>query len=135
MLPSVEATNGGAKAGNKRKFEDDAEDDTMSTTYKRVKENGSDSEAPTVQAPDYKYVSLPKALPYETLSLFCKEDFRDHICHCPVHYPLLKPHAQLLEEEENYSCPILMSIVANSPIRCTVLHSIFFAQQLSFLAK
>jgi E3 ubiquitin-protein ligase UBR7 len=105
MLPPVESSNGNMKVENKRKFEDDAEDDTMSTTSKRVKEDGSEAEAPLVQSPACKYESLPKA-PFETLSLFCKEDFRDHICHCPTHFPLLKAHPQLLEEEENYEPPI-----------------------------
>jgi E3 ubiquitin-protein ligase UBR7 len=40
--------------------------------------------------------------PRGELSLFFKADFRDHLCRCADCFPLLKPHAQLLEEEENY---------------------------------
>ncbi|KAF3035103.1 hypothetical protein E8E12_003927 [Didymella heteroderae] len=39
-------------------------------------------------------------------SLFLKPDFRDHLCHCPEHFPLLKPHQQLLEEEDTYEPPM-----------------------------
>jgi E3 ubiquitin-protein ligase UBR7 len=39
-------------------------------------------------------------------SLFLKPDFRDHLCHCAEHFPLLKPHQQLLEEEDTYEPPI-----------------------------
>jgi E3 ubiquitin-protein ligase UBR7 len=33
-------------------------------------------------------------------------NFRDHLCHCASCFPLLKPHPQLLEEEETYEPPI-----------------------------
>ena len=39
-------------------------------------------------------------------SLFFTEDFRDSLCHCPSCFPLLTPHPQLLEEEENYEPPV-----------------------------
>ncbi|KAF3051317.1 hypothetical protein E8E11_005980 [Didymella keratinophila] len=39
-------------------------------------------------------------------SLFLKPDFRDHLCHCAEHFPLLKSHQQLLEEEDTYEPPI-----------------------------
>ena len=40
------------------------------------------------------------------LSLFIHTNFRDHLCHCASCFPLLKPHPQLLEEEETYEPPI-----------------------------
>ncbi len=58
----------------------------------------------TVQ-PKQKHDLLSPA-PQGTFSLFLKEDFRDHICHCPKCYPNLIPHPQLLEEEETYEPPI-----------------------------
>jgi E3 ubiquitin-protein ligase UBR7 len=39
-------------------------------------------------------------------SLFLKPDFRDHLCRCAEHFPLLKPHQQLLEEEDTYEPPM-----------------------------
>lgn len=49
---------------------------------------------------------LPPAALSNPFSLFLKPDFRDHICRCPTHFPLLKPHPQLLEEEDTYEPPI-----------------------------
>ena len=56
-----------------------------------------------------KVSSLPPPLTTaltKPFSLFLKPDFRDHLCHCAEHYPLLKPHQQLLEEEDTYEPPI-----------------------------
>jgi E3 ubiquitin-protein ligase UBR7 len=54
-----------------------------------------------------KLEHLPPALPSTTpFSLFLKPTFRDHLCHCASCFPLLKPHPQLLEEEENYEPPV-----------------------------
>ncbi|KAF1931518.1 uncharacterized protein M421DRAFT_417288 [Didymella exigua CBS 183.55] len=39
-------------------------------------------------------------------SLFLKPAFRDHLCHCAEHFLVLKPHQQLLEEEDTYEPPI-----------------------------
>lgn len=89
---------------SKRKFEDDGDDDATSSTSKRMKEDDESTPAQP-PPPPCKYSILPPA-PTGTLSLFCKEDFRDHICHCPLHFSLLKPHPQLLEEEETYEPPI-----------------------------
>ncbi|KAI0427670.1 hypothetical protein F5Y09DRAFT_26099 [Xylaria sp. FL1042] len=66
----------------------------------RVKEE--DTKDATVSAlPECKLMSLPPA-PKGMFSIFAKADFRDHICHCPACFPNLKPHPQLLEEEEDY---------------------------------
>lgn len=87
---------------NKRKAEDDT--DAKSSTSKRAKE--STDEPP--QIPPHKHSALPPA-PDDTLSLFCKSTFRDHLCHCQTCFPLLIPHPQLLEEEENYEPPLYVS--------------------------
>ncbi|KAJ4992558.1 Protein mlo2 [Stagonosporopsis vannaccii] len=50
--------------------------------------------------------SLPTAAHTNPFSLFLKPDFREHLCHCPTHFALLKPHSQLLEEEDTYEPPI-----------------------------
>ncbi|KAK5009565.1 hypothetical protein LTR28_000415 [Elasticomyces elasticus] len=42
----------------------------------------------------------------ETLSLFLKEDFRDHLCRCSSCFPHLSTFPQLLEEEETYEPPV-----------------------------
>jgi E3 ubiquitin-protein ligase UBR7 len=52
-----------------------------------------------------RYDAFPEA-PSGSFSLFMKEDFREHLCDCPKHYPLLSPHAQLLQEEDTYDPPL-----------------------------
>ena len=44
---------------------------------------------------------LPPA-PTGQISLFFKDDFREHLCRCSSCFPLLQPHEQLLDEEELY---------------------------------
>ncbi|KAH8670782.1 putative zinc finger in N-recognin-domain-containing protein [Xylariales sp. PMI_506] len=52
-----------------------------------------------------KLGSLPPS-PGGQFSLFVKEGFRQQLCHCPECFPKLKPHPQLLEEEESYEPPL-----------------------------
>ena len=52
-----------------------------------------------------KLSSLPPT-PTGQFSLFVASDFRDRLCRCPSCFPLLKPHPQLLEEEEAYEPPL-----------------------------
>ncbi|EDU41300.1 zinc finger protein Mlo2 [Pyrenophora tritici-repentis Pt-1C-BFP] len=55
-----------------------------------------------------KHTTLPPLPPQAhttPFSLFLKPSFRNHLCHCNTCYPLLKPHTQLLEEEETYEPP------------------------------
>lgn len=101
----------------KRKFEDD-EDSMNSGPAKRSKDDVSETDAlstltetkpaldPTTGiAADgprpCKIASFPPA-PTGQMSLFFKSDFRKHLCRCADCFPLLVPHPQLLEEEENY---------------------------------
>ena len=49
---------------------------------------------------------LPAPALTHPISLFLKPDFREHLCRCAEHFPLLKPHPQLLEEEDTYEPPM-----------------------------
>ncbi|KAI8938803.1 hypothetical protein NX059_004666 [Plenodomus lindquistii] len=49
---------------------------------------------------------LPETALTTPFSLFLKPDFRDHLCRCATCFPLLKPHPQLLEEEDTYEPPV-----------------------------
>jgi E3 ubiquitin-protein ligase UBR7 len=51
------------------------------------------------------YYGLPPA-PTGTISLFLTSTFRDHLCKCPRHFPLLTRHPALLEEEDVYEPPV-----------------------------
>lgn len=59
-------------------------------------------------APSCKYTTLPPP-PTGPISLFLRPNFRDHLCHCPTHFPLLTTHPQLLEEETVYEPPVSSS--------------------------
>ncbi|OAG03427.1 uncharacterized protein CC84DRAFT_1059337, partial [Paraphaeosphaeria sporulosa] len=80
-------------------------EDTPSTTLTLSPKKAD----PAATAPECKLSSLPP-LPAQALktpfSLFLKADFHDHLCHCATCFPLLKPHPQLLEEEDVYEPPI-----------------------------
>lgn len=101
----------------KRKAEDDTE-----TSAKRARsdeqvvagndvaakmEPGTVAEPTTtaLTAPACKRAALPSP-PAGRLSLFFREDFRDHLCRCADCFPLLKAHPQLLEQEETYEPPV-----------------------------
>lgn len=84
-------------ASKKRKVEDDFEDSSEGIAeQKRAKTDANDR---------CHYDTLSEPLPGK-LSLFLKEDFRDHMCRCPKYYPTLSKHPQLLEEEESYQPPL-----------------------------
>lgn len=108
---SSTATTEGNGASRKRKAEDDEEEDSGNPTLKRQRSSDEAGDSAVTQAPipqansTCKYAGLPAA-PSERLSLFVKEDFRDHICHCSDCFPRLRPFPQLLEEEETYEPPI-----------------------------
>lgn len=123
-----EATNGDTK---KRKASDEDGEEHANTTLsvpvpaKRQKyespsdalssipEDSSTTALPiTPKKEDTKTCKLTSLPPLPTpaltnpFSLFLKPDFRDHLCHCASCFPLLKPHPQLLEEEDTYEPPI-----------------------------
>ena len=99
--PSDTASDSGPADGlypsRKRKAED-AADDLMSESkkYKKVK-TGAEIKCQREVLPEP---------PPGRLSLFLKEDFRDHMCRCPACYPTISKHPQLLEEEESYEPPL-----------------------------
>ena len=61
-----------------------------------------------------KHTSLPPATPHR-ISLFLREDFRDHLCHCPTCFPPLARHPQLREEEDTYEPPVSDDGEGNEP--------------------
>ena len=98
----------------KRKAEDDLE---ASQDSKKAKADESAAEAhlpsQTSGLAKHRHESLPPA-PEGNVTLFLKEDFRDHLCRCPECFPRLAKHPQLLEEEENYEPPLSESDGANN---------------------
>ncbi|KXX81965.1 Protein mlo2 [Madurella mycetomatis] len=109
-------TNGESK---KRKADD--EDEVGSQTSKRQRSEAETADAPPASTPpadsepgagaekekpsSCKLPNLPAA-PEGRFSLFLKDSFREHLCHCASCFPLLAPHPQLLEEEETYEPPV-----------------------------
>ncbi|KPI43454.1 Protein mlo2 [Cyphellophora attinorum] len=122
----------------KRKASDDADEDASAiaragSPVKRVKEENittstdKSSVAVTTSAaatltpatdptpvPSHKHTRLPAIPPTSQLTLFLREDFRDHLCHCPACYPNLIPHRVLREEESVYA-PSLSSDSPSHP--------------------
>ncbi|KAI0470653.1 putative zinc finger in N-recognin-domain-containing protein [Xylariaceae sp. FL0804] len=116
----------GTSSPRKRKLEDESQDEAAETS-KRVKSSGEDVQPQSPKPPldeaavevkgedekaadvppsaACKLTSLPSA-PVGPFSLFVKADFREHLCRCPSCFPNLKPHPQLLEEEEAYEPPL-----------------------------
>jgi E3 ubiquitin-protein ligase UBR7 len=98
--PRVEGSN-----TRKRKAADDDTDTRASSPSKRLKDEGSSNSETAFPPPQHKHDALPPA-PSGQFTLFLKEDFREHLCHCPSCFPNLIPHPQLLEEEETYEPPL-----------------------------
>ncbi|KAH8177819.1 putative zinc finger in n-recognin (UBR box) domain-containing protein [Sarocladium implicatum] len=117
-----EATTGEAADGaqKKRKAEDDGHDQSEAKRIKNetdVTTNGNaelgetpaastETATPTTYLPDCKLPNLNTPPPSSRFSLFFKEDFREHFCHCKDCYLHLNAHPQLLEEEEVYEPPM-----------------------------
>lgn len=95
----------------KRKLEEDEnEHDTKRVRGELASESTAgqqpEATATSTNTEAKKHDALPISAPKGTFSLFLKEDFRDHLCHCPTCFPTLKPHPQLREEEEVYEPPM-----------------------------
>ncbi|KAF2115242.1 putative zinc finger in N-recognin-domain-containing protein [Lophiotrema nucula] len=118
-VPDIESNSGESK---KRKADDD-EDTLLSVPMgppKRQKSEeplGALSSIPetttlpiTPKKQDSSICKLDSLPPLPAsatpFSLFLKPDFRDYLCKCSKCFPLLKPHPQLLEEEETYEPPV-----------------------------
>lgn len=69
--------------------------------------SSSTTEAATLspQAQPCLYSALPTPVT-GPISLFLREDFRTHLCHCPSCFPLLSLHPHLLDEEDTYEPPL-----------------------------
>ncbi|TGJ84731.1 hypothetical protein E0Z10_g4013 [Xylaria hypoxylon] len=126
FLPAVflRTSDGGAgepPATKKRKLEDDSSNNAVGEPSKRIKSDPDTEDegnlsgpaaleelkeehtnnAAVPKTPECKLMSLAPAS-NGVFSIFTRADFRDHICHCPTCFPNLKPHPQLLEQEEEY---------------------------------
>jgi E3 ubiquitin-protein ligase UBR7 len=107
------------KPSLKRKASEDGDVGRAVSPSKRTKgeeEVHAPSAEPKVDSPKpvHKHDHLPPA-PAGTFSLFLKEDFREHFCHCPKCYRNLVPHQQLLEEEDTYEPPLSESDESEAP--------------------
>ena len=91
--PDDQSTTNGSSSPKKRSADEAELNEPDSTIAKRSK------------ADSHLHQLLPDP-PTGTISLFCKEDFREHLCRCPECYPRLKEFPQLLEEEESYEPPV-----------------------------
>lgn len=107
----------------KRKAEDDVDDDQKLKKTKAVDNDQKQDH----ELPKHSEEMLPAATTTDTsakikgssalhetlppassarISLFVKEDFREHLCKCPTCFPRLAKHPQLLEEEVTYEPPL-----------------------------
>ncbi|KAF7195133.1 Protein mlo2 [Pseudocercospora fuligena] len=96
-----------APIDRKRKAEDELQD-SQESNKKAKGDDGSasaDQSAQTNGTSKPKHESLPSA-PSGKVSLFLKEDFRDHLCRCAECFPRLPRLPQLLEEEDTYEPPV-----------------------------
>ncbi|KAL8725806.1 MAG: hypothetical protein Q9166_007137 [cf. Caloplaca sp. 2 TL-2023] len=83
-----------------------------STSFKRKAEDEEITESLTLAKKtkletnqNCYYDGLPEAK-VGHLSIFLKEDFRDHFCRCAKCYPNLRKHPQLLEKEQSHEPPL-----------------------------
>lgn len=60
---------------------------------------------PTSTEATCKLDSLP-SVPSDQFSIFVTDNFRERFCRCSKCFPKLRPHPQLLEEEEAYEPPL-----------------------------
>lgn len=97
-----------ATDAKKRKAEDDP-DDSQESNKKARSDAETTNEATPARTNDAttrpRHESLPTP-PSGQVSLFLKEDFRDHLCRCAECFPRLPKHPQLLEEEDTYEPPV-----------------------------
>ncbi|KAK5187823.1 hypothetical protein LTR16_009496, partial [Cryomyces antarcticus] len=98
----------------KRKAMDDEDATAVDTpTLKRQKSESSQMPPPTSNStvtnsptlPACRYATLPPSPTY-TLSLFLLPSFRNNLCHCALHFPLLPPHPALMDDEPTYEPPM-----------------------------
>lgn len=108
------------KPSLKRKASDEDDLERPASPVKRTKaEDAAPASGVAIQTsnspkPVHKHDHLPPN-PTGTFSIFLKEDFREHFCHCPKCYHNLIPHQQLLEEEDTYEPPLSESDESEVP--------------------
>ncbi|KAF2722293.1 hypothetical protein K431DRAFT_283989 [Polychaeton citri CBS 116435] len=123
--PSGAEPSGNGPSDKKRKADDEPDREDAQSSKKVRQADGqkpilpetklSISETTAIPAlnkgsTQVKHDSLPPTPP-ESMSLFLKHNFREHLCRCAQCFPNLKTHPQLLEEEENYEPPLSESDV------------------------
>lgn len=86
---------------SKKRKASETPDDSLSSSSNSKKSKIDPSSSPET----CKYSALPLPCPGQ-LSLFLREDFRNHLCRCARCYPTVSAHPQLLEEEESYEPPL-----------------------------
>ena len=80
------------------------EDGTEIKRQKSVSDALDQSQPSTTSSAPYHSTLPPRE--FGEISIFVKEDFREHFCRCPECFPRLAKHPQLLDEEENYEPPV-----------------------------
>ncbi|KAK7533098.1 putative metaphase-anaphase transition protein [Phyllosticta citribraziliensis] len=92
--------------------EEEEEEEEASTEAAKRQRHSQESEVETEESVSKPvgdascyYNKLPPA-PTGQLSLFVSATFRERLCHCRTCFPLLTPHAYLLEEEDVYEPPL-----------------------------
>ncbi|EMC95951.1 hypothetical protein BAUCODRAFT_510329 [Baudoinia panamericana UAMH 10762] len=106
----------------KRKADDDV-NEAQDTKKVKVNEEASSLESSVVDeangnANKPRHTTLPSP-PRGSISLFLKEDFRDHLCRCTDCFPRLARHRQLFEEEDSYEPPLSESSEGQAPASVT----------------
>lgn len=95
-----------SQESHKRKASPTADDEDGSALKRQKSEldtiPGADASSTSTAA---YHTTLPPT-PTGKLSLFLKEDFRNHFCRCPSCFSKLSRHPQLLEEEDTYEPPV-----------------------------
>ncbi|KAF2639917.1 hypothetical protein P280DRAFT_549760 [Massarina eburnea CBS 473.64] len=124
--PSLNAVQAKVTNGESKKRKADADGDEEMTTLEVM----APPKRQKSEDPNAKLSSIPESTPASTantgpsacklptleplpspaattpFSLFLTADFHNHLCRCPNCFPLLKPHPQLLEEEDVYEPPV-----------------------------
>ena len=99
-IPQVSSSNDRKRSAHSAEL-----DDADSQSKKAKRDAPSSATTGDLPLATAYHTSLPPA-PAASLSLFCKDNFRDNFCRCRECYPRLSKYPQLLEEEESYEPPL-----------------------------
>ena len=89
----------------KRKLDSESDESSHSSVIKRQKNDATGLHEALPASLKCRYESLPQPST-GLISLFAKENFREHFCRCRNCFPSLGKHQQLLEEEDVYEQPL-----------------------------